>query len=378
MIVEHVDAGPPAPIAKDDLLPCMDAFAAGLRAAWRMQMPDVVHAHFWMSGRAALAAARCDVPVVQTFHALGVVKRRHQRDKDTSPPERLDEERRILDRVAGVIATCRDETRELEALGGDPRRMRIVPCGVDVGRFRPEGPSETRRRPMRLVVVGRLVERKGIDDVLTALADLPEAELVIAGGPRGAAVRDDPEARRLLALARARRVADRVELRGGIDQNDVPALLRSADVAVSVPWYEPFGIAPVEAMACGVPVVVSAVGGMLDTVVDGTTGVHVPPRDPARLAAALGALLADPHRRARMGAAGAVRAHLGYGWRRIAAATLEAYRCFGRHAGAHGTLRAGRSPARARSWRAASAPLAVVRAERDADREAGREADHVV
>jgi glycosyltransferase involved in cell wall biosynthesis len=105
----------------------------------------------------------------------------------------------------------------------------------------------------------------------------------------------------------------------------MPALIRSADVVVCVPWYEPFGIVPLEAMACGVPVVASAVGGQLDSVVHQATGLHVPPRDPAALAAAVGELLGDPARRRRLGRAGVARARRQYGWDRVADATLAAY-----------------------------------------------------
>ncbi len=101
--------------------------------------------------------------------------------------------------------------------------------------------------------------------------------------------------------------------------------MRSADAVVCVPWYEPFGIVPLEAMACGVPVVVSTVGGLVDSVVDGVTGLHVPPRRPDRLAVALRSLLADPERRSALGAAGVRRVRSRYGWDRIADATLEAY-----------------------------------------------------
>ncbi|MFL5880843.1 MAG: glycosyltransferase, partial [Actinomycetota bacterium] len=116
VLVHHVDAGPAGPIGKDELYPFMGELADGLARVWRRWRPDVVHAHFWMSGVAALAAARpLGVPVVQTFHALGV----------------------------------------------DPGRVTVVPCGVDTTLFAPEGPSEARpSRRHRLVFVGRLVERK--------------------------------------------------------------------------------------------------------------------------------------------------------------------------------------------------------------------------
>jgi glycosyltransferase involved in cell wall biosynthesis len=202
----------------------------------------------------------------------------------------------------------------------------MVPCGVDLELFQPEGPAEPRPSGRaRLLVVSRLVERKGIGDVVAAMARLPEAELVVAGGPPATELTGDPEARRLTALAERLGVAGRVRLLGRVGRADLPALYRSADLVVNVPWYEPFGIVPLEAMACGVPVVASAVGGLVDTVVDGVTGVHVPPRRPRQLAAAVAGLLADPEVRATLGSAGARRARRRYGWDRIARSTLEVY-----------------------------------------------------
>ena len=325
--VHHVDAGPPYPIPKDDLLPYMDTFAADLSRVWRRWRPDVAHAHFWMSGMAAVdAGVPLGIPVVQTFHALGVVKRRHQGDRDTSPPERRDVERRLLADVDRVVATCTDEVFELVRLGADVERVKVVPCGVDLNHFSPEGPVEPRAPGLaRLVVVSRLVERKGVGNVVTALAQVPGAELVVAGGPDRAELPRNEEARRLMRLAEEAGVADRVRLRGRVDPADLPALLRSADAVLCVPWYEPFGIVALEAMACGVPVVASAVGGLVDTVVDGVTGVHVPPRSPDHLAGALRCLLGDATLRRRLGTAGARRARRRYGWNRVARSTLAVY-----------------------------------------------------
>src|SRR5919199_6126257 len=327
MAVEHVDAGPPRHIPKDELFPYMDEFAQRLTRQWRSQPPDVVHAHFWMSGYAALrAAAELSVPVVQTFHALGVVKRRYQGDGDTSPCERLEVERDIVRGAEQIVASRTDEMFELVRLGASNPHLTVVPSGVDLSLFAPEGPSEprtTNRR--RLVCVGRLVERKGFGNVVSALEMLPDVELVVAGGPDRDQLGDDPEARRLMALAEKARLADRVQLRGGMARREIPPLLRSADALVSVPWYEPFGIVPLEAMACGVPVVASAVGGMIDTVVDGLWGGHLPPRDPERLAQALSGLLADRRHARELGGAGIERARRLYDWDRIAAATLDVY-----------------------------------------------------
>jgi glycosyltransferase involved in cell wall biosynthesis len=324
--VDHVDAGPPCALPKDELLRYMGAFGAELRARWLEQPPDVVHAHFWMSGVAALAAVRdLGIPVVHTFHALGTVKRRHQGDADTSPPERLGIEREITRRIDRIVATCTDEVFELMRMGADRRRVTVVPGGVDLGLFGGDDPTEPRAEwRHRLVAASRLVERKGLGNMVTALAELPDAELHIAGGPPADELEDEPTARRLRALASELGVEGRLVLRGRVERAAMPALLRSADVVVCAPWYEPFGIVPLEAMACGVPVVATAVGGQIDSVVHGVTGVHVPPRDPAALAAALRELLDHPERRAMLGANGRERAQR-YSFDRIAAATREVY-----------------------------------------------------
>jgi D-inositol-3-phosphate glycosyltransferase len=226
-----------------------------------------------------------------------------------------------------IVATCSDEVFELMRIGAQPTNISVVPCGVDLSLFRPRGETEPRDRQLkRLVVVSRLVERKGIGNVIAALPDLPDTELVVAGGPASDGLDADSEALRLVDLARRLGVAHRVDLRGRVGRDRLPALLRSADAVVCVPWYEPFGIVPLEAMACGVPVIASAVGGLVDTVVDGVTGLHVPPREPAAVAEAAGRLLANPAYARSLGAAGAKRAMRRYGWERVAASTLDVYR----------------------------------------------------
>jgi glycosyltransferase involved in cell wall biosynthesis len=320
--VEHLDAGPPAPLPKDALWAHVPELGASLRAALVAAPPDVVHAHFWMSGKAAIeATSGLGIPVVQTFHALGSVKRRWQGSADTSPAPRIRVETAIARTAAGVIATCADEVAELEALGVDPRRVSVVPCGVDTDAFTPDGPAAPRTDTPRLLAIGRLVARKGLGDVLAALAQLPDAELVVVGGPGADELSTDPAAAEVRAQATALGVAERVRLVGRAERGEVPKWIRSADVVVCAPWYEPFGIVPLEAMACAVPVVATAVGGLIDTVVPGRTGLLVPPRRPDRLAAALARLLADPDRRARMGAAGRARVVAAYDWREIARKT---------------------------------------------------------
>ena len=334
--VIHVTAGPERHVPKDDLPPHMPAFGRLLTRAWMMpaRRPDVVHAHFWMSGTAAAPAAKeLGIPIVQTFHALGTVKRRYQGVADTSPPQRNRLESVLCGWVDGIIATCRDEVAELTRMGARPERISIVPCGVDTDEFSPHGHIWPRTERARVLCLGRLVERKGLDTVIKAMVQLPEAELLLAGGPPGPELETDPEAVRLTDLAGKLGVDDRVQLLGSVPHESVPALIRSADVVVATPWYEPFGIVPLEAMSCGRPVVASAVGGMLDTVVDGVTGVLVPPRDAYAVTAAVSSLLDQDRRRIGLGRAGRRRAVAEYDWARVAERVERAYRAVGVAAG---------------------------------------------
>ncbi len=325
--VVHVTAGPQRPVPKDALPPHMPAFGSRLARSWVSgRRPHLAHAHFWMSGTAAGPVARgLSVPFVQTFHALGTVKRRYQGAADTSPPQRTRVEAALCSTADLVLATCSDELAELTAMGAAADRVRVVPCGVDTGRFTPDGEVWPRSDRPRLLCLGRLVERKGVDIAVRALVDLPEAELVVAGGPPLSELASDPEAVRLLEVARELGVADRVQLLGSVDRAAVPALVRSADVVVTTPWYEPFGIVPLEAMSCARPVVASAVGGLLDTVQGGVTGLLVPPRDPAAVSGAVRRLLDDEELRRRLGAAGRRRAVQEYDWARVAARVALAY-----------------------------------------------------
>lgn len=334
--VVHVDAGPARHVPKDELLPFMGELADGVAKDWGQRPPDVVHGHFWMSGLAALDAARRPdagyrVPMVQTFHALGTVKRRHQGADDTSPAERVWLEPGVGRSADRIIATCSDEVFELKAMGIPTGKISIAPCGVDLGFFSADGPAAARTRRHRILSVGRLVPRKGVDLVIRALPYLREAGfddvelLIVGGGGDTGALHTDPEVRRLLDLAAELGVAGQVSLQGQVSRAEMPGIFRSADAVVCAPWYEPFGIVPLEAMACGVPVVAAAVGGLRDTVVDRATGLHVPPRDPEAIASALSMLLEDPALRAELGQAGQQRARTRYSWDRVAAETEKAY-----------------------------------------------------
>lgn len=335
--VVNIVAGPNDYVPKDDLLPHMEELGRGIASYWGQHpetIPDVVHSHFWMSGIAArealTASGLSHVPLVHTFHALGTVKRRHQGALDTSPPERVHLEPGVGIDATCIIATCNDEVRELEAMGIDASKTAVVPCGVDLRMFRSDVEPEDTGGKRRILAVGRLVARKGMDLAVNALSQLVEqgyddVELHIVGGGSAADLSGDPEAMRLRDVARELGVADRVILRGQVPRGDMPAVFRSASLVACTPWYEPFGIVPLEAMACGVPVVAAKVGGLADTVVDGVTGLHVPPHAPTAIASAAALILDNPDLAAEFGRNGLERARERYAWPQVAKRTEEVY-----------------------------------------------------
>ena len=334
--VVHIDAGPPHRVPKDELLPWMDDFGDDLAVAWEADPPHVVHAHFWMSGLAALRAVdalgAARPPVVQSFHALGHVKRRHQGADDTSPAERRELEPFVGRNVDRVIATCSDEAFELHQIGVQTSRISFTPCGVDTDLFCPDGPSASHGDRFRVMALGRLVPRKGVESVIDAMAVLRErgiddVELEIVGGSLPEGEMDaDPDVRRLQEHVARRGVGESVRFRGQVPHDELPALLRAADVVACTPWYEPFGIVPLEAMSTGTPVIASAVGGLLDTVVHEVTGLRVTSRDAEALADAILALRAEPGWARTMGRNGRARVERLYTWSRVAADTERIYR----------------------------------------------------
>lgn len=339
--VLHLDAGPPRFVAKEGLLPFMPAFAAAARRAAGRQAYDLLHANFFMSGWVGLALqARWRVPLVTTFHALGRVRQEHQREADRFPPERMAIEQALVEQSDRVLSACPQDELDLQRLyGADPSRLTTIPCGVDVQALQPGDRAQARQRlglPQDAFIVlqlGRLVPRKGIDNVVRALAlldaqasDRPVRLVVVGGESDAPDERATPEIGRLRALAGALGVGDRVQFTGRRPREALADWYRAADVFVTTPWYEPFGITPLEAMACGTPVIGSAVGGVQWTVAHGRTGFLVPSHDPAALALRLAQLRADPALAAAMGRAGVDRVRSTFTWSQVAAQIERAYR----------------------------------------------------
>lgn len=323
--VEHIPARNAGSVNDEDLLARVPAFSQPLRARWRRDRPDVVHAVRWTSGLAALAAARdLRIPVVQSFSSLGVAERRDHAAAG-APLARMRLEPAIGRSADAVVAASSAEVSDLTRLGVPRTSVRCVPWGVNTDEFAPEGPVATRDGRSRLLTSADLTEREPLETLLRALTKVPEAELVVVGGPARELLSADAAYQGLAAMTGALGLTDRVAFTGRVDRTSMPGLLRSADLVLSTCSYDPSGVTSLEAMACGRPVLAPPTGGHVDAVLDGTTGLIIPPGRPALLAQRIRQLLAHPMMIEAYGVAAVDRARSRYSWDRVAAETVAVY-----------------------------------------------------
>jgi D-inositol-3-phosphate glycosyltransferase len=348
--VVHLTAGPAAPVDKNSLYELTPAFAeallafAGGEGIWY----DVLHSHYWLSGWAAhLARQQRPAPLVHMFHTLGQMKNLVARgEQDRELDLRVETERRLMRLADSLVAANPSERAQMVWFYGAPdASICTVPLGVDLSLFQPLPRAAARAElglgPEPLILfVGRLEALKGIDTLLAALARLladwpagrPRPRLLIVGGQVRPGERPSGELARLLALREELRLGDQVCFAGAQPQERLPLFYAAAEVVAMPSLYESFGLVAIEAMACGTPVVASRVGGLAYTVQHERSGLLVPERDPAALAAALGRVLGDPALRERLGAQAAEVARR-FSWPAVADLVEQIYAnlVFGAH-----------------------------------------------
>ncbi|MDB5817281.1 MAG: glycosyl transferase family 1 [Rhizobacter sp.] len=336
--VIHITAGPASFVAKEQLLGHMGEFTRACEQFLRNSVPyDVVHANFFMSGLVAMRLKESlGLPFVMTFHALGAVRREHQAETDGFPASRIGIERAIVRYADTIVAECpQDEADLVRLYDADPDKIAMVPCGFDPAEFSPIDRQQARSvlglhaDDFIVLQLGRLVPRKGIDNVIRAVGRLdvgiPARLLVVGGDEREPNEERTPEIARLRRVAADSRVSSKVQFVGHRSRAELGTFYAAADVFVTTPWYEPFGITPLEAMACGTPVIGSDVGGIKYSVEPGVTGFLVPPRDPYALAQRLAELHANPAMARAFGRAGIRRTRSMFTWERVAENLAKVY-----------------------------------------------------
>jgi L-malate glycosyltransferase len=285
--------------------------------------PQLIHFHFVSEGGRAYFWEKIDVPMVASSWGQDVIF-------DTGPQPKAEVSlRRIFARCRFVTATTHQLARETARYVSPGRSIYVIPFGVDLHQFPLKSASDGRgaagqNKPVTLGFVKHLLPKYGPDVMVEAFAEIhrlrPNTKLVLAG--RGWM---QPQLERRVAELG---LAGAVEILGRVPHDQVPALTRSFDLMVMPSVYESetFGVAAIEASASGVPVVASRVGGVPEAVIDGQTGILVPPRDVKALVETCIALIDDPKRRRTMGLAGRRFVERYYQWQQNCLAMEEVYR----------------------------------------------------
>jgi D-inositol-3-phosphate glycosyltransferase len=338
--VIHVPAGPAQYIRKENIFPFMREFIEYMIDFFETsQSYDLIHAHFWMSAWVALNLKRVfGTPYVVTFHALGLVRRAHQKEADAFPDIRFDIEQQVIDECDAVLAECpQDREDMIHFYDADPRKIAIVPCGFDPDELKPMPKGMSRaaldlpQQEKIVLQLGRMVPRKGVENVIRAFSVMVKknwvhAKLLIVGGEKkGSEIVWTPELQRLQSIAESLGVENDTVFRGPADRNELKFYYSAADVFVTTPWYEPFGITPLESMACGTPVIGSRVGGIQYTVQHESTGYLVPPENSDVLADKLYFLLQHPKMLQKMGENALKHAQQFFTWNKVSQTVSQLY-----------------------------------------------------
>jgi D-inositol-3-phosphate glycosyltransferase len=336
--VIHVKAGPVRYIPKEELLQFMPVFRHNMMAFMRRHrlQYELIHANFFMSALVAMEIKqRLEIPFVVTFHALGQVRRIYQGKDDKFPEERLDIERNIVQSADCIIAECPQDKEDLMQYYDAPEeRITIVPCGFSCDEFYPVDRGQARAllgldaKEKILLQLGRMVPRKGVDNVVRSLAHLKQKDyrlLIVGGESEEPDPAITPEIGRLQQLAASLGVKDQVAFTGRRNRDVLKYFYSAADVFITTPWYEPFGITPLEAMACGTPVIGSNVGGIKYTVMNGKTGYLVPPNEPAMLAQKIFQLFSNNSLLEKMKRNAIARVNHLFTWARVSEILVNVY-----------------------------------------------------
>lgn len=331
--IVHLTAGPAKPLPKSVLPLHIPSVVQAFRqfSMRERRSYDVLHSHYWLSG---FVAARCrpdaSIPIVHMFHTLSLVKELFHGGPDPHDSAlRRDGERCVIGSADAIVgATAEEEEYMARLYGRSPRHFEIIPPGVDLDVFRPLDRLASRQEleigsGKVILFVGRADKIKGLDTLLRVAADLKDRlteplRLVIVGTGSDRATRHSIES----ASARIG-LQNMIDVRGTVTHDELPAFYSAADVLAMPSAYESFGMAAVEAMACGTPVVAFRVGGLAENVCDGLTGYLAAPGNRDELNRLLEKALTQPDMD-RLGRQARLAANR-FRWQNVVAQTLDLY-----------------------------------------------------
>jgi D-inositol-3-phosphate glycosyltransferase len=328
--VVHLPGGGPE-VPMEDLFSYLPGFLEALREFQRDNHLDyqAVHSHYWLSGWVGQEVARgLEIPHIVTFHTLALIKMQ-SRAGEREPLQRQRVEREVMASSDQIIAFSPHERDAMQRLyDADPSKIELVPCGVDLETFRPLGQELAREKlgingDKVLLYVGRLESLKGIDLLVNTAAQMETCHglrVLVVGGDNG----KEEELERLRRLTQELNVEDKFDFVGRVDQEDLPVYYSAADVCVVPSFYESFGLAALEAMACGTPVVASRVGGLSTVIQHGRTGYLKSWRCPEAFAHSLEMIISSKRLQDSMGLA-ARRCAEGMGWEQVAERMVNLY-----------------------------------------------------
>ncbi len=326
----HLPAGPPS-LDKTGVYELLPEFISQMRRfciSNRLNY-DLISTHYWLSGLVGMRlASEWGLPHTTSFHTLAEMKRRG-RPEETEVIQRDSSETEIAKSAQSIVVWTEDEKDAIvDYCNIDGSKVKVIPPGVDLNRFRPMSKHQSRQHlgygdEKNILFVGRLEPLKGLDNLLQAVASLHDTNqltLSIVGGDENSL-----EKARLQTLASRMKLTQAVRFIGSVSQDELPFHYNAADVCVLPSHYESFGLAALEAAACGRPVVASEVGGLPTIVQSGITGFLVPPKQSDVMAERLCELLNDDMLRSRMGSAARIHAE-SLGWDRSTDSLLASFR----------------------------------------------------
>ena len=312
-------------MSKSELAALLPKFAASVaeHAVNSERNFDLMASHYWLSGVVGLELARkWSIPHVTSFHTLAAIKKRVWPDED-EPEIRFAEELRVAVDADKIVSWTKGEAEFfVSKMGVATENVTVVAPGVDTDFFRDTALVSQEPKSKRVLYVGRLDALKGVDLLIQAFNCLikrgVEAELQIVGG--GSA----DEIRRVLGRISELRLADRIKMPGVLPQSALADVYSAATCIVAPSFHETFGLAVLEAAACGTPAVAADVDGLRSIVVHGETGYLIRDRDPGKYADKISELIENDETRNRMSIAARARAE-SLSWDSTVANLCEVY-----------------------------------------------------